>query len=90
MTIFLSITITAVICIYFLKLSPIINRTNFYKDYKFNNFRNESDLKDTINKSDLISFRHEFGETIFEIQKEIESLRAELNNLKREISNNKK
>lgn len=90
MTIFLSITITAVICIYFLKLSPIINRTNFYKDYKFNNFRNESDLKDTINKSDLISFRHEFGETIFEIQKEIESLRTELNNLKREISNNKK
>lgn len=90
MTVFLSITITAVICIYFLKLSPIINKTNFYKDYKFNSFRNKSDLNAPIDKSDLISFRHEFGETIFEIQKEIESLRAELNDLKCEISNNKR
>lgn len=90
MTIFLSITITAVICIYFLKLSPIINRTNIYKDYKFNNFRKESDLGDPINKSDLISFRHEFGETVFEIQKEIELLKLELNSLKNENLNNKK
>ena len=49
----------------------------------------KSDFENNIDKSDLISFRHEFGETIFEIQKEIESLKLELNDLRKDISNNK-
>ena len=80
MTIFLSMVITAIVCIYFFKISPNMSKKIFERNSKFNIF---------MDKSDLISFRHEFGETIFEIQKEIESLKLELNDLRKDISNNK-
>ncbi|HJC99653.1 hypothetical protein [Candidatus Arthromitus sp. SFB-turkey] len=89
MTIFLSMVITAIVCIYFFKISPNMSKKIFERNSKFNIFMDKSDFENNIDKSDLISFRHEFGETIFEIQKEIESLKLELNDLRKDISNNK-
>lgn len=45
---------------------------------------NKSDFGDNVTKSDLISFRHEIGETIFEIQKEIEEIKASLENIQKQ------
>lgn len=45
------------------------------KQDSFNKVMNKSDFDTMVTKSDLISFRHEFGETIFEIQREIEEIK---------------
>ena len=42
-------------------------------------------LSTVITISIWISFKHEFGETIFELQKEIEELKFEINKLKSEF-----
>lgn len=41
----------------------------------FNKLMDKSDFDAIATKSDLISFRHEFGETIFELQREIEEIK---------------
>ncbi|WP_044035570.1 hypothetical protein [Candidatus Arthromitus sp. SFB-rat-Yit] len=51
---------------------------------KFAELINKSDFGDNVTKSDLISFRHEIGETIFEIQKEIEEIKASLDNIQKQ------
>ncbi len=45
---------------------------------------NKSDFGDDVTKSDLVSFRHEMGETIFEIQKEIEQIKTSLESLRKQ------
>lgn len=85
MTIFLISVITVLILSFVFKLSSsLIN-----KNYNFHKLINKSDFDSKIDKSDLISFRHEFGETIFELQQEIELLRSELNNLRNEVLDKK-
>mgnify|MGYP003369102401 CR=1 FL=1 len=85
MLVFLSTVITISICIYYFKISPIVNKKFFGKTSKFNMFLDKSDFRKVLQKSDLISFKHEFGETIFELQKEIEELKFEINKLKSEF-----
>lgn len=85
MTIFLISAIVVLVLIFLFRLSPsLINKScNFYK------LINKSDFDSKIDKSDLISFRHEFGETIFELQQEIELLKSELNDLKSQVFDRK-
>ena len=85
MLVFLSTVITISICIYYFKISPIVNKKFFGKTSKFNMFLDKSDFRKVLQKYDLISFKHEFGETIFELQKEIEELKFEINKLKSEF-----
>ncbi len=86
MLIFLSMIITLTVCVYYFKISPVINKKFFGKKTNFNMIMSKSDFDEKSYKSDLLSFRHEFGETIFELQREINFLRDEINNLKNEIS----
>lgn len=85
MLVFLSVIMTIAICIYYFKISPIVNKKLFGKASKFNKVLDKSDFRNVLQKSDLISFKHEFGETIFELQKEIEELKFEITKLKGEI-----
>lgn len=86
MFIFLSMIVTITVCIYYFKLSPILNKKLFKKNSNFSFFITKSYDEKSNNHIDLVSFKHEFGETIFELQKEINSLKLEINELKEEIS----
>ncbi len=85
MLVFLSVVISVTICIYYFKISPIINKKLFGKKTKFNSFMHKSDFMNVVQKSDLVSFRHEFGETIFELQKEMNNLKLEIDKLRNDI-----
>lgn len=85
MLVFLSVIITITICVYYFKISPVINKRLFGKKSKFNNYMYKSDFVNELQKSDLVSFRHEFGETIFELQKEINKLKFEIDKLRNEV-----
>lgn len=82
MLIFLSVIITLISSICYFKILPFMNKEFFRKKVKFNTIMSKSDFDEVIYKSDLLLFRHEFGETIFELQKEMNSLREEVNSLK--------
>lgn len=86
MLVFLSMVVTITVCIYYFKLSPMLNKKLFNKSSNFNSFITKS-LKEEINynSSDLVSLKHEFGETIFDLQKEINDLRMEINKLKEKV-----
>lgn len=60
-----------IVCIYF--IDKFLEKSKGKKD--FVSFMDKLDSDEGITKSDLISFRHELGETIFDIQKEIEKVR---------------
>ncbi len=46
---------------------------------------NKSGFDNFITKSDLISFRHELGETIFDLQKEINELKEAVKHGNKEV-----
>ena len=85
MLIFLTMLITVTICIYYFKLSPIVKK-KIFKESNFNSYITKSDLYTIRYGSDLVSLKHQFGETIFELQKEINTLKLEIEYIKEEIS----
>ena len=62
-----------IVCFFVIERIACVKNKN-----RFDNLMNKSDFGDDVTKSDLVSFRHEMGETIFEIQKEIEQIKTSL------------
>lgn len=77
MLIFLSFGL--IVCFFVIERIVYVRNKN-----KFANFMTKSDFGDSVTKSDLVSFRHEMGETIFEIQKEIEEIKTSLESLRKQ------
>ena len=68
-----------IVCFFVIERIACVKNKN-----KFDNLMNKSDFGDDVTKSDLVSFRHEMGETIFEIQKEIEQIKKSLESLRKQ------
>ena len=68
-----------IVCFFVIERVACVKNKN-----KFDNLMNKSDFGDDVTKSDLVSFRHEMGETIFEIQKEIEQIKTSLESLRKQ------
>ncbi|AID45085.1 hypothetical protein SFBM_1104 [Candidatus Arthromitus sp. SFB-mouse-Japan] len=68
-----------IVCFFVIERIACVKNKN-----KFDNLMNKSDFGDDVTKSDLVSFRHEMGETIFEIQKEIEQIKTSLESLRKQ------
>ncbi|EGX28445.1 hypothetical protein SFBSU_007G34 [Candidatus Arthromitus sp. SFB-mouse-SU] len=68
-----------IVCFFVIERIACVKNKN-----RFDNLMNKSDFGDDVTKSDLVSFRHEMGETIFEIQKEIEQIKTSLESLRKQ------
>ncbi len=68
-----------IVCFFVIEIIACVKNKN-----RFDNLMNKSDFGDDVTKSDLVSFRHEMGETIFEIQKEIEQIKTSLESLRKQ------
>ena len=68
-----------IVCFFVIERIACVKNKN-----KFDNLMNKSDFGDDVTKYDLVSFRHEMGETIFEIQKEIEQIKTSLESLRKQ------
>ena len=68
-----------IVCFFVIERIACVKNKN-----KFDNLMNKSDFGYDVTKSDLVSFRHEMGETIFEIQKEIEQIKTSLESLRKQ------
>ena len=68
-----------IVCFFVIERIACVKNKN-----RFDNLMNKSDFGEDVTKSDLVSFRHEMGETIFEIQKEIEQIKTSLESLRKQ------